>query len=110
VDFVGGSIALVVSYLRLVVDLRFAVVDAGLTQLIYLVVFSYAFIFEGFTELAVTIGAILTLFDVDADDRAASVGGEARFATAAQERSAGVRKIETRKLKLEKGTARSGQG
>ncbi len=56
------SIALVVSYLRLVVDLRFAVVDAGLTQLIYLVVFSYAFIFEGFTELAVTIGAILTLF------------------------------------------------
>jgi hypothetical protein len=38
------------------------------------------------------------------------VGGKARFATAAQERSAGVRKIETRKLKLEKGAARSGQG
>jgi inner membrane protein involved in colicin E2 resistance len=34
------SILLVVSYLRLVVDLRFAVVDAGLTQLIYLVLFS----------------------------------------------------------------------
>jgi inner membrane protein involved in colicin E2 resistance len=58
------SIALVVSYLRLVVDLRFAVVDAGLTQLIYLVLFSYAFFFEGFTGLAVTIGAILTLFVV----------------------------------------------
>jgi hypothetical protein len=58
------SIALVVSYLRLVVDLRFAVVDAGLTQLICLVLFSYAFIFEGFTGLAVTIGAILTLFVV----------------------------------------------
>ena len=58
------SIALVVSYLRLVVDLRFAMVDAGLTQLIYLVVFSYAFFFEGFTGLAVTIGAILTLFVV----------------------------------------------
>src|SRR5499425_198438 len=56
------SIVLVVSYLRLVVDLRFAVVDAGLTQLIYLVLFSYAFFFEGFTGLAVTIGAILTLF------------------------------------------------
>jgi len=58
------SIALVVSYLRLVVDLRFALVDAGLTQLIYLVLFSYAFFFEGFTGLAVTIGAILTLFVV----------------------------------------------
>jgi inner membrane protein involved in colicin E2 resistance len=58
------SIALVVSYMRLVVDLRFAVVDAGLTQLVYLVLFSYAFFFEGFTGLAVTIGAILTLFVV----------------------------------------------
>jgi len=58
------SIALVVSYLRLVVDWRFAAVDAGLTQLIYLVLFSYAFFFEGFTGLAVTIGAILTLFVV----------------------------------------------
>jgi inner membrane protein involved in colicin E2 resistance len=58
------SILLVVSYLRLVVDLRFAVVDAGLTQFIYLVLFSYAFFFEGFTGLAVTIGAILTPFVV----------------------------------------------
>jgi len=58
------STALVVSYLRLVVDWRFAVVEAGLTQLIYLVLFSYAFFFEGFTGLAVTIGAILTLFVV----------------------------------------------
>ena len=58
------SILLVVSYLRLVVNFRFAVVDAGLSQLIYLVLFSYAFFFEGFTGLAVTIGAILTLFVV----------------------------------------------
>jgi inner membrane protein involved in colicin E2 resistance len=58
------SVVLVVSYLRLVVNLRFAVVDAGLTQVIYLVLFSYAFFFEGFTGLAVTIGAILTLFVV----------------------------------------------
>ena len=56
------SIFLVVSYLRLVVNTRFAVVDAGLSQLIYLVLFSYAFFFEGFTGLAVTIGAVLTLF------------------------------------------------
>ncbi len=58
------SILLVVSYLRLVVNLRFALVDAGLAQLIYLVFFSYAFFFEGFTGLAVTIGAVLTLFVV----------------------------------------------
>ncbi len=58
------SIALVVSYLRLVVNARFAVVHAGLAQLIYLVLFSYAFFFEGFTGLAVTIGAIITLFVV----------------------------------------------
>jgi inner membrane protein involved in colicin E2 resistance len=58
------SILLVVTYLRLVVNLRFALVDAGLAQLIYLVLFSYAFFFEGFTGLAVTIGAVLTLFVV----------------------------------------------
>jgi inner membrane protein involved in colicin E2 resistance len=58
------SVLLVVSYLRLVVNARFAVVDAGLAQLIYLVLFSYAFFFEGYTGLAVTVGAILTLFVV----------------------------------------------
>src|SRR5260221_10800820 len=58
------SILLVVTYLRLVVNLRFAVVEAGLSQLISLVLFSYAFFFEGFTGLAITIGAILTLFVV----------------------------------------------
>ena len=56
------SILLVVSYLRLVVNWRFAVREAGITQLIYLVLFSYAFFFEGFTGLTVTIGAIVTLF------------------------------------------------
>lgn len=58
------SIALVVTYLRLVVNLRFALVDAGLAQFIYLVLFSYAFFFAGFTGLTITIGAILTLFAV----------------------------------------------
>jgi inner membrane protein involved in colicin E2 resistance len=58
------SILLVVSYLRLVVNLRFALLDAGLAQLIYLVLFSYAFFFEGYTGLAFTVGAILTLFVV----------------------------------------------
>lgn len=58
------SIFLLVSYLRRVVNPRFAFRVAGLIQLIYLVLFSYAFFFEGFTGLAITIGAILTLFIV----------------------------------------------
>jgi len=58
------SILLVVSYLRLVVNARFALVDAGLAQFMYLVLFSYAFFFAGFTGLAITVGAILTLFVV----------------------------------------------
>jgi Inner membrane protein CreD len=56
------SIALVISYLRLVVGMSFAMREAGIAQLIYLVLFSYAFFFRGFTGLAVTIGAVLTLF------------------------------------------------
>jgi len=58
------SIFLVVSYLRLVIGMRFAALEAGTAQLIYLVLFSYAFFFKGFTGLAVTIGAIITLFVV----------------------------------------------
>ena len=56
------SVGLVVSYLRMVVGTRFAFVEAALAQLVYLVAFSYAFFFKGFTGLAVTVGAILTLF------------------------------------------------
>src|SRR6202046_1630639 len=58
------SIFLVVSYLRLVVGLRFAALEAGGAQLIYLVLFSYAFFFQGFTGLAITVGSIVTLFVV----------------------------------------------
>ena len=58
------SILLVVSYLRLVVGMRFAALEAGTAQLIYLILFSYAFFFKGFTGLAITIGSILTLFVV----------------------------------------------
>jgi inner membrane protein involved in colicin E2 resistance len=56
------SLGLVISYLRLVVGMRFAAVEAGLAQLIYLVLFSYAFFFKGFSGLAITIGSIITLF------------------------------------------------
>ncbi|HEX9764140.1 MAG TPA: inner membrane CreD family protein, partial [Candidatus Acidoferrales bacterium] len=58
------SIFLVVSYLRLAVAMRFAAVEAAAAQFLYLVLFSYAFFFEGYTGLTVTIGAILTLFFV----------------------------------------------
>jgi hypothetical protein len=42
--------------------MRAALLEAALAQFVYLVLFSYAFFFEGFTGLAITIGAILTLF------------------------------------------------
>jgi Inner membrane protein CreD len=56
------SVFLVVSYLRVVLGTRFAIARAGLAQFIFLVLFSYAFFFEGYTGLTVTVGAILTLF------------------------------------------------
>lgn len=56
------SVLLVTSYLRIVAGTRFAIGRAGLAQLVFLVLFSYAFFFEGFTGLTVTVGAIVTLF------------------------------------------------
>src|SRR5256714_11162204 len=58
------SVFLVISYLRLVLGLRFATREAALAQFIYLVAFSYAFFLKGFTGLAITIGSILTPFVV----------------------------------------------
>jgi len=56
------SLALVISYLRVVFGSRFAFFAAGTAQLVYLVLFSYAFFFKGLTGLAITIGAVMTLF------------------------------------------------
>lgn len=56
------SMALVTSYLRLVVSTRFAVREAALAQLVYLVGFSAAHFAHGFTGLAVTLMAVATLF------------------------------------------------
>ena len=58
------SVVLVVSYLRLVVGMRFAALEAGTAQLIYLILFSYAFFWEGYTGLSITVIAIITLFVV----------------------------------------------
>lgn len=56
------SVALVVSYLRLVVSTRFAFVEAGIAQLVYLIGFSLAHFWEGYTGLTVTVLSIVTLF------------------------------------------------
>jgi hypothetical protein len=56
------SMFLTISYLRLVVGLRFAAFEAGIVQLIYLVLFSYALFNEGWSGLTITTGAIITLF------------------------------------------------
>lgn len=56
------SIFLVISYLRLAVGLKFALREAALAQLVYLIFFSYSFFYEGYTGLIITICSILTLF------------------------------------------------
>jgi len=56
------SIVLVVSYLRIVAGPAFAIGQAGLAQMVFLVLFSLAFFFEGYTGLTVTVGAVVTLF------------------------------------------------
>jgi inner membrane protein involved in colicin E2 resistance len=58
------SLFLVVSYLRLVTGTRFALVEAGMAQLIYLILFSYSFFFKGYTGLIITVASIVTLFVV----------------------------------------------
>jgi hypothetical protein len=54
------SMALVATYLYRAAGSRFALWVSG-AQLVFLVLFSYAFFFEGYTGLVITIGAILTL-------------------------------------------------
>jgi hypothetical protein len=56
------SVGLVSSYLSAIGGLRGRVWQAVVAQAVYLVAFSYAFFFEGFTGLSVTIGAVITLF------------------------------------------------
>ena len=56
------SVVLVVSYLRLVVSTTFAFREAALAQLVYLVGFSLAHFWDGYTGLTITVLAIVTLF------------------------------------------------
>ena len=59
------SLGLVVSYLRLVTGMRQTLFVAAASQALFLVLFSYAFFFEGLTGLTVTIGSVVTLFIPD---------------------------------------------
>jgi inner membrane protein involved in colicin E2 resistance len=58
------SIFLVISYMRIVAGIKFALIETGISQLVYLVLFSYAFFLEGYTGLAITTCCIITLFVV----------------------------------------------
>lgn len=58
------SIFLVTSYMRMVVGLKFALIETGLSQFVYLVLFACAFFLEGYTGLSIAILCILTLFVV----------------------------------------------
>lgn len=56
------SMFLVVTYLRLVVSTKFALREAAFAQFIYLILFSLAHFWVGFTGLTITLMAIGTLF------------------------------------------------
>jgi inner membrane protein involved in colicin E2 resistance len=58
------SMLLVLTYVRHFVGWRFALTRVAPVQLVYLVLFSASFFWRGFTGLAITIGAIVTLFAV----------------------------------------------
>ncbi len=58
------SIFLVISYMRLVVGNKFAYFETGLSQFVYLVLFSAAFFLQGYTGLTITALVVVTLFVV----------------------------------------------
>lgn len=55
------SLLLVVTYVGRVANWKFALREVGLSQFLFLVLFSYAFFYQGYTGLVITIGAIITL-------------------------------------------------
>ncbi len=58
----GVSVLLVVSYLRLVVGARFALLESGIAQLLYQVGFAAAHFADGYTGLTITVLGVITLF------------------------------------------------
>ena len=60
----AASVILVVTYLARVAGAGNLLVRAAGAQVVYLLMFSYAFFFEGYSGLTVTVGSVLTLFIV----------------------------------------------
>lgn len=56
------SVLLIWTYMGKVAGQSFSIRFVLPTQVIYLILFSYSFFFEGYTGLTITIGAIVTLF------------------------------------------------
>ena len=56
------SLLLTITYLRIFTPAKMAYIYAPLTQIIYLIIFSYSFFFKGMTGLIVTICSVITLF------------------------------------------------
>jgi inner membrane protein involved in colicin E2 resistance len=56
------SVTLVATYVRALAGATHLVFTTGAAQVVFLVLFSYAFFLEGFTGLTITTGAIVTLF------------------------------------------------
>jgi hypothetical protein len=56
------SVLLVATYARLFTGWAFALRTLAVAQVLYLVLFSFTFFWQGYTGLAITVGAILTLF------------------------------------------------
>lgn len=55
------SVGLCVAYLRLAIADTRTLIEAAAGQTLFLVLFSFSFFFEGYTGLAITLGAVLTL-------------------------------------------------
>jgi VIT1/CCC1 family predicted Fe2+/Mn2+ transporter len=70
-----------------VVGARFALVEAGLAQFVYLILFSYSFFFKGYTGLIITIASIVTLFMVM--QLTGRIDWEEKFKTISQKNTAG---------------------
>lgn len=77
------SVILTVSYLIRAVGVGFALRVAAPAQLLFLILFSYAFFFEGYTGLSITIASILTLAILM--HVTAKVDWEGRFGSGARE-------------------------
>jgi hypothetical protein len=55
------AVALCVGYLYLLLGKTALLVESAISQFVFLVLFSFSFFYEGYTGLAITIGAIATL-------------------------------------------------